>query len=127
MENKELKQLEELMVKLDAAGDDESAIEKAFTETVEVSNEEAELTETDLDDVAGGIAGEIKALQWLIENTKLGKLSWKGTKVCARCLYDYAKYGNAYKTYSKSYVQGLNKQFDKEYQKLPKWLRDLMS
>ena len=126
MENKEMLKLEELMVKLDVAGDDEAAIEKAFTETVEVGNGDAELTEADLEEVAGG-GGEVEALKWLIENTKLGQLSWKGTKVCARCLYDYAKYGNAYKTYSKSYVKSLNAQFDKEYKKLPKWLQKLMS
>ena len=117
---------EELMTKLDEAGDDEVAIEKAFDEAVKAGETSAELTETDLDDVTGG-AGEIAALQWLIEHTKLGQLSWKGTKVCARCLYDYSKYGNAYRTYSKSYVQSLNKQFDKEYKKLPKWLQKLMS
>ena len=123
MENKEL--LENLVNKLEEAGEDEAKIEMIFNETFgsDAETESAELTENDLEDVAGGVWREYEALKWLVSNTKLGKLTWTGTKVCVRCLYDYAKYGNAYRTYSKSYVQSLNKEFDKYYKKFPKWLR----
>lgn len=121
MDNKEM--LENLVAKLDEVGDDEAAIAKVFEENFEDDGASVELTEADLDDVAGGVFREYEALKWLVNNTKVGKLTWTGTKVCVRCLYDYAKYGNAYKTYSKSYVESLNKEFDKYYKKLPKWLR----
>lgn len=123
MENKEIMELEVLVNKLDEAGDDEAAIAKVFEETFEDDGVSVELTEADLDDVAGGAFREYEVLKWLVNNTKVGKLTWTGTKVCVQCLYDYAKYGNAYKTYSKSYVQSINKEFDKYYKKLPKWLR----
>jgi len=83
------------------------------------SAESEELEAEDLDRVAGGLS-EVGVLKWLIQNTKVGKLSWKGLKVCARCLYDYAKYGNAYRTYSKSYVSKLSGDLDKA---IPGWMK----
>ena len=116
MENKELLELEALVTKLDAIDDDnEAEIEKVVMGTVNAE----ELQEEDLDNVVGGVT-EAGVLVWLVKNTKLGKLSWTGLKVSARCFYDYAKYGNAYRTYSKSYVNKLGADFDKA---VPGWMK----
>lgn len=121
MENKEMMELEKLVNKLDEVGDDEAAIERVFMDSDCVDNEE--LTETDLEGVAGGLS-EITIIKWLVKNTKLGALTWEGTKICARCMYDYAKYGNAYKTYSKSYV---NKKCGELEKAIPGWMKKVGS
>ena len=123
-EKKEMAELETLVAKLDGvADDDEATIEQAFYATAGITSEDVpdELSEADLENVSGGIT-ELGVLKWLIQNTRCGQLGWTGAKVCARCLYDYYKYGNAYKTYSKSYVSKLNKDFEKS---IPKWIKAL--
>lgn len=115
MANKEMLELEALVAKLDEVGDDEAAIENVFMG----STDGEELNEDDLSKVAGGLS-EIDIIKWLVKNTKLGKLTWQGTKICARCFYDYAKYGNPYKTYSKSYV---NKKCGELEKAIPGWMK----
>lgn len=116
MANKEMLELEALVSKLDEAGEDEAAIEKVFMGSVADGDE---LNEDDLDKVAGGLR-EVDIIKWLIKNTKLGKLTWQGTKICARCFYDYAKYGDPYRTYSKSYV---NKKCGELEKAIPGWMK----
>ena len=70
----------------------------------------------------GSVLGLGEALQYL-SSTELGKLGWKGTKIVCRCFYDYAKYGDPYRTYSEKEVNEVSKKLDKYYNKLPKWLR----
>lgn len=121
MDNVKMAELEVLVTKLDEVGDDEAAIEKIFMDSVG-DDADDELNEADLDNVAGGIR-EIDVLKWLAGNTKVGKLTWKAAKVSAKCIYDYCKYGNPYRTYSQSYVESLNSQFDELFSKLPSWMR----
>lgn len=115
MANSEMLELEALVTKLDEVGDDETAIENVFMGSVGSD----ELNEEDLDKVAGGLR-EVDVLKWLVKNTKLGKLTWQGTKICARCMYDYAKYGNAYRTYSESYVKKKCGELEKA---IPGWMK----
>lgn len=122
MKKNEFLELETLVAKLDDVGDDETAIQRVFEESIDGSENPEELNEADLENVAGGIR-EIDILKWLINNTKTGKLTWTAAKVSAKCIYDYCKYGNAYKTYSKSYVKNLNSQFDELFSKLPSWMK----
>lgn len=85
--------------------------------------EDDELGEDALTDVAGGsVLGLGEALQFL-SKTELGKLGWQGTKIVCRCFYDYAKYGDPYRTYSEKKVKEVSAKLDKYYNKLPKWLR----
>ena len=114
--------LEILVAKLDEIGDDEAAIAKVFEENFKDDDSSVELTEADLDDVAGG-SRETDALKWFLSKTKLGKLTWKGMKIVTRGFYDYFKYGDPYRTYSKSEVNEICEEFDKYYKKLPTWLR----
>lgn len=87
------------------------------------TSEPDELGEEALNDVTGGsVLGFDQALKYL-GKTELGKLGWQGTKIICRCFYDYAKYGDPYKTYSEKKVQEISKKLDKYYNKLPKWLR----
>ena len=70
-----------------------------------------ELGEADLENVTGGVT-EFSALKWLLKNTDWGKLTWKGTKMAARCLYDAVRYGDPYRTYSEKEVQKVRKDLD---------------
>ena len=121
-ENKNMEMFEDLVNKLDAAGDDEAAIQKVFESNINSVESTEELSEVDLENVAGGLR-EYDVLKWLLNNTKVGKLTWKGAKVSARGIYDYCKYGDPYRTYSREYVKKLNSEFDKLFSKLPKWMR----
>lgn len=134
----ELLKDEELVKKLESTADltelAEILQEKGITYTelftvakeagIEVNMEaEDELDENALTEVAGGsVLGIAEALKYL-SKTELGKLGWEGTKIVCRCFYDYAKYGDPYKTYSEKKVQEITKKLDKYYKKLPKWLR----
>ena len=115
-------EFESLIAKLETVGDDETEIKKVFEEATIIMGESGELSEEDLDDVAGG-SRETDALKWFLSKTKLGKLTWKGMKIATRGFYDYFKYGDPYRTYSKSEVNEVCEEFDKYYKKLPKWLR----
>lgn len=121
MAKKEMVEFEALIARLDGVGDDdEAAIEKVFYATGAASEDlPEELSEDDLENVSGGLS-ELGVIQWLIKNTKCGQMTWSGTKVVARCLYDYFKYGDAYKTYSKSYVSKFNKDYEKS---IPNWIK----
>lgn len=121
-ENKNMEMFEDLVNKLDAVGDDELAIQKVFEEAMGATEMSEELNETELENVAGGLR-EYDVLKWLLDNTNVGKLTWTGLKVSARGIYDYCKYGDPYRTYSREYVKELNSQFDQLFSKLPKWMR----
>lgn len=79
-----------------------------------------ELSEEDLEDVAGGMSAKqlgkiILAAGWRIVNTK----GWKGAiKATAKdsaillvAYYDVVKYGNATRTYSQKTIEGAAKRF----------------
>lgn len=118
-----IEELEPVLAKLDEVGDDEAAIQAVVEGALGTGSGSEELGENDLDNVVGGIT-EWGVLQWLCKNTKLGKLSWNGLKVAARCLYDYAKTGNAYKTYSRSYVSSLSSELAEA---IPGWMIKIAS
>lgn len=63
---------------------------------------------------------EFSALKWLLKNTDWGKLTWKGTKMAARCLYDAVRYGDPYRTYSEKEVQKVSKDLDEA---IPNWIK----
>lgn len=114
---------ENLILKLDAAGEDEAAIEQVFTEYYDVNTESEELSEMDLENVAGGY-NEVDALKWLAKNTKLGKCTWKCTKVAAIVVVDMVVYKNPYRTYSKKQIQQYTKELEAA---TPGWMEKLAS
>lgn len=114
---------EDFVLKLDAAGDDEAAIEQVFTDYYNLETESEELTPEDLDSVAGGF-NELDALKWLAKNTKLGKCTWKCTKVAAICVVDMVVYGNPYRTYSEKQIKKYCAELDKA---TPGWMKKLQS
>ena len=118
-----MKKYEDLLFKLEAAGEDEVAIEQVFTEYYNLGAETEELTEDDLDNVAGGFS-EWDALKWLAKNTKLGKCTWKCTKVATVCVIDMVVHGDPFKTYSKKEVEKYTKELDKA---TPGWMKKLQS
>lgn len=75
-------------------------------------NTETELSEDDLEQVAGGISiGDVKTVYNAVNKVlkwRFGvgaKQAVKDLAICARVIYDYARYKNLYRTYSKSTVQ----------------------
>lgn len=80
------------------------------------------LGEKDLQNVVGGrgIASLNATIDFLC-GKGTANLSWKGLYVSAVCIYDYCKYGNAYRTYSKSYVKKLGDNLEK---RIPQWMID---
>lgn len=118
-----MKKYEDLVLKLEAAGDDEAAIEKVFTECYGEDITSEELSEADLEGVAGGF-GEVEALRWLLKNTKLGKCTWKCTKVAAIVVVDMVVHKNPYRTYSKKQIQQYTKELEDA---TPGWMNKLAS
>lgn len=118
-----MKKYEDLALKLEAAGEDEAAIEQVFTEYYNLDAVSEELTEDDLENVAGGY-NELDALKWLAKNTKLGKCTWKCTKVAAIVVVDMVVYKNPYRTYSKKQIQQYTKELEAA---TPGWMDKLAS
>lgn len=116
----DVKDLELFADKLEQA-EDEAAVSSILKEYGYDSEAKAgdELGEADLENVTGGVT-EIGALKWIMTNVEWGKLSWKGIKMAARCLYDAVKYDDPYRTYSEKEIQKVSKDLDKA---IPKWIK----
>lgn len=83
------------------------------------------LAEEDLENVAGGRYGiTLNGMIDFLCGEGTADLTWNGLWVCAVCLYDYCKYGNAYRTYSKAKVKNMSGDLEK---RIPKWMKKLNS
>lgn len=81
------------------------------------------LTEEDLEQVAGGRYGvTLNGMIDFLCGEGTADLTWKGLWISAVCLYEYCKYGNAYRTYSKAYVKKLSNDLGN---RIPKWMEKL--
>ena len=121
MEEKRLMELDDFMEKLEKAGDNEAEIEKVFK--AGQADASAELGESELEMVSGGKYGiSLNGMINLLLGDGGAKLTWTGVKVAATCLYDYAKYGDGYRTYSKAYVKQLGQDLEN---KIPNWMKKI--
>ena len=117
----ELLENEEFMTKINEANTEED-IKALFNECgCELPDLQSNrLNEEELTKVAGGRSSISvnKVIDFLCgEGTS--DLTWKGLWISAVCIYDYCKYGNAYRTYSQSEVKKLGHNLEK---RIPNWM-----
>lgn len=112
----ELLENEEFNSKLESVTNGEDA--KAVLNEYGIETD-AELNEEALSDVVGGVSFS-SALSWVVKNVDWVNYGWQGAKIAARCLYDYAQYGNMWRTYSKDYVSRFSKKLE---QSIPNWVK----
>ena len=115
----DVKDLELFADKLEQA-EDEAAVNSILKEYGYDTGAKSgdELGEADLENVTGGVT-EIGVLKWIMTNVEWGKLSWKGIKMGARCLYDAVKYDDPYRTYSEKEINKVSKDLDEA---IPNWI-----
>ena len=116
----DVKDLELFADKLEQA-EDEAAVNIILTEYGYDNGAKSgdKLGEAALENVTGG-GTEFSSLTGLLKNPDWGKLTWKGTKMAARCLYDAVRYGDPYRTYSEKEVQKVSKDLDEA---IPNWIK----
>ena len=116
----DVKDLELFADKLEQA-EDEAAVNSILKEYGYDTGAKSgdELGEADLENVTGGVT-EIGALKWIMTNVEWAKLTWKGNKMDARCLYDAVKYDDPYRTYSEKEIQKVSKDLDEA---IPSWIK----
>ena len=116
----DVKDLELFADKLEQA-EDEAAVNSILKEYGYDTGAKSgdELGEADLENVTGGVT-KIGVLKWIMTNVEWGKLSCKGIKMAARCLYDAVKYDDPYRTYSEKEINKVSKDLDEA---IPNWIK----
>lgn len=122
----ELMENEEFVKKMNVAETDNEI--KALFEEYDIDvpkREDVVLTEEALKQVVGGRYGiTLNGMIDFLCGEGTSDLTWKGLWVSAVCLYEYCKYGNGYRTYSKAYVKKLGNDLG---ERIPKWMEKLGS
>lgn len=118
----ELLENEEFMEKMQAVETEDEAKSLFGKYDIELpKTNDTSLSEEELSKVAGGRYGiTLNGVIDFLCGEGTADLTWKGLWVSAVCIYDYCKYGNGYRTYSKAYVKKMGNNLEK---RIPNWMK----